>query len=209
MIYVVKQDNEYKLLTGKTSTTYYKDGEFKTPTLSANGTMGGNNYAVSSNAGTAWHAIASRTYNGKYITKYANEKSSTMYFYIYTPKPTIVTDYGFYIHTVNSDMNWGNIKSSTFGGRTAAESSYTNFKTVSGLARDKYLSYNIPNNTKECQYYRLSLTTHGSGHKDRSSLSCFWMSGTSGMIIGSEEDYTYANEQQELLGFKRGFIKWN
>lgn len=141
-----------------------------------------------------WYAFSSRTYNGRYITKYGNEYSTTLYTYMDARIPIIVTGISLYIPTVNSDMNWGSIHSTRLYGSNDA-SNWVQIFNTGNLGQDRYLAFDFTNST-EYRYYQYQMTTYGSGHRDRSSLSCFVLTGY------RLEDYDYYEDVDVVSGFR-------
>lgn len=184
----------------------YQISTFNQPLLTQNNTYGSlTDFAVyREHSGgdfrgmDAWGAFATETgyTSGYYTGNYGNEYSTTLYLYMSTPKPTIITGYSLYIPTVDSAMHGGSVSKTTFSASNDQQN-WIKLNSTGGLSQDTQLSFSF-NNSNTYRYYRFTYKTVGSGRRDYSAVSSFRLIGNEKTVIaGTEDDYDFYTDRIE------------
>ena len=182
----------------ETTRKFYKYNyeTWTSPLLDNNGEAGVSDFAVwgSHNQWTnetwrAFHTASGYTSN-YYVGKYGNEYSTTMYIYMHTLNPSLITSYTLYSPTINSNSNWGSIGSTRFYGSNDGVN-WTQLHSTGNFGQDAQQNFSFENNTYYT-YYQFQMTTYGSGHRDQSNVCSFRISGKRRTSIeSSASNYDY------------------
>ena len=184
----------------------YQISTFNQPLLTQNNTYGSlTDFAVyrehsggSFEGKDAWGAFATETgyTSGYYTGNYGDQYSTTLYLYMSTPKPTIITGYSLYIPTIDSGMDWGSTDTTSFSASNDQQN-WTTLNTTGNISQDTTHTYTF-SNTVSYRFYRFSIKTVGSGHKDRTAVSSFRLIGNEKTVIaGTEDDYDFYTDRIE------------
>lgn len=192
-----------RLINGGDKINYYKyiDSEFVQPVLSANGTMGGNSFAVSAQTnggapnygrGTAYGACYPQT--GSYNT-YSKGGAPYSAIILYTPNPTLITSF-----TYKAVWNMaGSVRTSFF-----ASNDNTSWDTLypSTYLAEGTQTINLTNTTRY-KYYKLNVQTTGGGNHDGINISGVRIIGTERTVEeGTENDYDFTTTVQTIIAIK-------
>lgn len=148
------------------------------PTLTANGTMGGNSMAVSRTFGgnngawgEAWTAFAPNT---GIVGFYCDEWKSSMYFNIYLPKPTRLTRISFFIPHRDSSGG-GAYNTKLYGGNS--NNDRTNLlKNIGTVGENSSYDSSI-STSNYYQYFTLYFENGGHSYEDRVEIQSIKLYG--------------------------------
>lgn len=142
--------------------------EWNQPTLTANGTMGGNSMAVSRTFGgnngawgEAWTAFAPNT---GVVGFYCDEWRSSMYFNIYLPKPTRLTRISYTSHSSHSSS--GGIYNAKLYGGNSNNDRHELLKDIGTIGEGQSCDVSI-NTQSHYQYFTLYFENGGHSYEDR------------------------------------------
>ena len=161
------------------------------------------------NSGQSWRSFATEKgyTSGYYTGNYGNEYSTTMYLYMKTDIPILVTGFSLYSPTINSNSDWGSISSTRFYGSNDGET-WVLLKETGHFDQDQQVTFTFDNSTYY-NYYQYQMTTYGSGHRDQSNVSSFRLIGTYETLSpGTADDYDFYEDVPRLKGISKEVRKY-
>jgi len=176
---------------------------FVQPTLTSDGTFGGNSMAVyhvfGGNNGCWGTTYTAFQPNGSLIGFYCDEWKSSMYICIYLPKPTRLTALSFYVpHTSNSSGGAYNVQ--LYGGLFANDRREL-IRNIGNIGENSWCNVELTN-ANYFQYFTLYLENGGWAYEDEVELKNILFSGTCREIIdGTPEDYDFCKEENKYKVF--------
>jgi len=174
---------------------YYKYiySTFTQPTLTENGTFGGNQMAVShtfggnnSSWGTTYTAFSPNTSG---VGFYCNEWKSSMYFCIYLPKPTRLTSLTFFIPYTGSSS--GGAYNTLFYGGNGANDRKELIRNIGTIGENGTCNVALTSSSYY-QYYTLYFENGGHSYEDQVEIRNIKIAGESRTVVdGAINDYDY------------------
>ena len=155
------------------------DKYFIQPTLTENGTPGGEVMAVSwTPLGGAWtygSAYSIFEPNSGYIRIYLGEATSALKVNMYLPKPTCLTSIAFKV--LRTDMSSGDAFNTKLYAGTSMGDTSVLIKSIGRVSIGNIAQIDIDDLSDYYQYYTLSAQTGGQPYMDSLSLSNFLLKG--------------------------------
>lgn len=194
MAYIILDNGKYYTFANGYTRKYYKTitvnvpeetQTFTQPVLSANGTLGGSNFAVSASSenqsGTnPYRAFEAFDGNSDTYWRCANTTSGWIQFY--NPKPLYV-----------STLIWGYFYSYPTGGSVLGSNDGTNFDTLTTWTNSSAADFTITvNSTKAYKYYRITVTG-----VNKDVVHCKEITITATEVI--KEAYSYSQEAESTI----------
>lgn len=160
--------------------------DFTQPTLTEDGTAGGDSMAVSWNwinadqhTGTAYSIFEP---NSGYVTIYRQEAVTSLKINIYLPKPTRLTSLAFKVVRQNPNMSGDAVDTKLYGGTSMGDTSVL-VKNIGRVSVNSTAQIAIDDSTHYFQYYTFYTMTTGDSRQDMLTLSNFLLQGKTHDII--------------------------
>jgi hypothetical protein len=190
----IKEINEFKLVNIPDKKYYkYEYSDWTQPTLTANGTMGGNSFAVS--ADSSWSG-----YNPYYAcdknagTQWISGKGASSPFIFYNPTPIIVKKLE--VSSQHSDSGIQAQEGKVYGSNTNGD--WVQIGTFTGGSWNKGFVCDLSSNDSPYTYYRIVPTTATSGNWGIYELTITALGRTS--TNGTADDYDYYEDINNYYG---------
>lgn len=187
---------------------YYKNTEidWTQPTLTSNGTMGGDQFAVTaifggnnsqSNVSDSYSAFSP---NEGWIGFYCDEWWSWMKMCFYFPTPTRITSLYFYIPYIGS-ASGGAYNTALYAGTFAGDTSIT-YYNIGGIGENSACSLTFGDELGlgYYQYYNIYCSNGGHSYEDMLHIGRISITGKQKSITeATEDDYDYYTEAKKIL----------